>query len=188
MGGSHETTADLWAGRTVGIRFETMERLCTLLNCSLGDLFESTDDEQSTDESEADATDSPSLQEEKMEVSETTNGRPLANGLWNRLCEVCGSNEIAEIARNLGLSYHTVKNYTDGRLPAADVLIKIAEVTGVCLNWLLTGQGMQYIDSETSNYPHKAGVAHEIQASGNSLPITIRITIEGNRTEAKGDK
>ncbi|MBK6724806.1 MAG: helix-turn-helix domain-containing protein [Acidobacteria bacterium] len=34
--------------------------------------------------------------------------------------------------------------YKEGRLPAPDVLIKIANVTGVSLNWLLLGRGEMF--------------------------------------------
>lgn len=52
---------------------------------------------------------------------------------------------IATIARRLGLPHATVSNYyKDGRIPAPDVLIKIAAETGVSLNWLLMGTGEMY--------------------------------------------
>ena len=52
---------------------------------------------------------------------------------------------MAEVARRLGIPHATVRNYyKEGRLPAPDVLIKIAGETGVSLNWLLTGAGDMY--------------------------------------------
>ena len=48
---------------------------------------------------------------------------------------------MAEIARRLELPHATVRNYFQGRMPAPDVLIKIANETNVSLNWLLTGKG-----------------------------------------------
>jgi transcriptional regulator with XRE-family HTH domain len=52
---------------------------------------------------------------------------------------------IATIARRLGIPHATVSNYyKSGRLPAPDVLIKIAAETGVSLNWLLLGTGDMY--------------------------------------------
>ena len=48
---------------------------------------------------------------------------------------------MAEIARRIGVPHATVRNYFQGRLPAPDVLIKIANETNVSLNWLLTGKG-----------------------------------------------
>jgi transcriptional regulator with XRE-family HTH domain len=52
---------------------------------------------------------------------------------------------MAEVARRLGIPHATVRNYyKEGRLPAPEVLIKIAGETGVSLNWLLTGAGDMY--------------------------------------------
>lgn len=49
---------------------------------------------------------------------------------------------MAEVGRMLDLPHATVRNYyIEGRLPAPEVLIKIANVTNVSLNWLLTGKG-----------------------------------------------
>lgn len=51
---------------------------------------------------------------------------------------------MADVARRLGIPHATVRNYYQGRLPAPEVLIKIANVTNVSLNWLLTGKGEMY--------------------------------------------
>lgn len=51
---------------------------------------------------------------------------------------------MADIARQLGVPHATVRNYFSGRMPAPDVLIKIANTTGVSLNWLLIGTGEKF--------------------------------------------
>ena len=51
---------------------------------------------------------------------------------------------MADVARRLGIPHATVRNYYQGRMPAPEVLIKIANVTNVSLNWLLTGSGEMY--------------------------------------------
>ena len=52
---------------------------------------------------------------------------------------------MADVARRLKIPHATVRNYyKEGRLPAPEVLIKIARETGVSLNWLLTGSGDMY--------------------------------------------
>ena len=48
---------------------------------------------------------------------------------------------MAVVAKRLGIPHATVRNYYHGRLPAPEVLIKIAATTGVSLNWLLLGRG-----------------------------------------------
>ena len=55
---------------------------------------------------------------------------------------------MAEIARRIEVPHATIRNYFQGRMPAADVLIKIARNTGVSLNWLLTGAGTMYVSAE----------------------------------------
>lgn len=61
-----------------------------------------------------------------------------------RLGRIFDNRSMADIARRIGLPHATVRNYFGGRLPAPEVLIKIAEVTNVSLNWLLTGKGEMY--------------------------------------------
>lgn len=52
---------------------------------------------------------------------------------------------MAQVGRMLDLPHATVRNYyQEGRLPAPEVLIKIANVTNVSLNWLLTGRGSMH--------------------------------------------
>lgn len=52
---------------------------------------------------------------------------------------------MAEIARRIGVPHATVRNYFQGRMPAPEVLIKIANDTNVSLNWLLTGKGEMFL-------------------------------------------
>lgn len=54
---------------------------------------------------------------------------------------------MAEIARRIGVPHATVRNYFQGRMPAPEVLIKIANETNVSLNWLLTGKGEMFLAS-----------------------------------------
>ena len=62
-----------------------------------------------------------------------------------RLNKVFGNVSMAEVARRLEVPHATVQNYyRKGRLPATEVLLKIAEVTNVSLNWLLRGTGDMY--------------------------------------------
>jgi transcriptional regulator with XRE-family HTH domain len=57
---------------------------------------------------------------------------------------------MAVIARRIGVPHATVRNYFRGRLPAPEVLIKIANETNVSLNWLLTGSGAMYTEKAQS--------------------------------------
>lgn len=51
---------------------------------------------------------------------------------------------MAEIARQIDVPHATIRNYFQGRMPAPEVLIKIAGRTNVSLNWLLTGSGSMF--------------------------------------------
>lgn len=62
-----------------------------------------------------------------------------------RLQLAFGGATMAGVARRLDLPHATVRNYFQGRLPAPDVLIKIADATGISLNWLLTGRGEMFV-------------------------------------------
>jgi transcriptional regulator with XRE-family HTH domain len=63
----------------------------------------------------------------------------------DRLNKAFADASMAEVARRLGVPHATVQNYyRKGRMPATEVLIKIAEVTNVSLNWLLRGTGDMY--------------------------------------------
>jgi len=62
-----------------------------------------------------------------------------------RLSEAFEFATMAEIARRVGVPHATIRNYFQGRMPAPEVLIKIANETNVSLNWLLSGNGAMYL-------------------------------------------
>jgi transcriptional regulator with XRE-family HTH domain len=81
----------------------------------------------------------------------------FVKGFILRLKEALGTEEPAEIARGLGISYQAAKNYLEGRLPSAEVLTVIAEQTDYSLNWLLTGQGAKKTAAENTAEDHTPG-------------------------------
>jgi len=52
---------------------------------------------------------------------------------------------VAEIARHLEVPHATVRNYFNERLPATEILIKLANQTGVSLTWLLIEKGPERV-------------------------------------------
>ena len=68
----------------------------------------------------------------------------MNNDFILRFLKTFDDSSMAEVARRLKIPHATVRNYYQGRLPAPEVLIKIANETGVSLNWLLTGTGDMY--------------------------------------------
>jgi len=55
-------------------------------------------------------------------------------------CETCGERGKARFAKQLGISPSTYDYYESARIPPAELLVKIADVGGVDLRWLLTGE------------------------------------------------
>lgn len=67
-----------------------------------------------------------------------------------RLKQAFGHATMAEIARRISVPHATVRNYFTGRMPAPNVLMKIAAETNVSLNWLLIGTGEIFIEPAES--------------------------------------
>jgi transcriptional regulator with XRE-family HTH domain len=66
----------------------------------------------------------------------------------HRLKLVFPGQSVAEIARKLGVPHPTVSNYfKHNRVPATEILTKIADETDVSLTWLLTDKGPQWVIS-----------------------------------------
>jgi len=86
----------------------------------------------------------------------------------DRFQQVFPGLSVAEIARKLEIPHATARNYTRGRTPATEILVRIASETDVSLNWLLTGEGPQSVtpipkaeegpkqlsDENGSSHPH----------------------------------
>ena len=68
----------------------------------------------------------------------------MALTFQERLSSAFGNASMAEIARRINAPHATVRNYFQGRMPAPEVLIKIANETNVSLNWLLLGTGEMF--------------------------------------------
>lgn len=69
----------------------------------------------------------------------------MADKFTERLKQAFDFASMADIARRIKVPHATIRNYFQGRMPAPDVLIKIANQTHVSLNWLLTGSGEMYV-------------------------------------------
>ena len=61
-----------------------------------------------------------------------------------RLRQAFGGAKQVEIARKMGVSESAVKNYVTGRVPDAEKLLLIKNLTNCDLDWLLTGEGSQF--------------------------------------------
>lgn len=82
-----------------------------------------------------------------------------------RLMEACEAETIADVANRLQVPHPTARNYiAEGRLPATEILIRIANETGVSISWLLFGLGPKFLGTE--------------QATAIELPLHIRQLIQ----------
>ncbi|MCC6329714.1 MAG: helix-turn-helix domain-containing protein [Acidobacteria bacterium] len=72
----------------------------------------------------------------------------MSEGFTERLKQAFEHATMAEVARRIDVPHATIRNYFQGRMPAPEVLIKIADNTGVSLNWLLTGRGPMFLAGE----------------------------------------
>ena len=75
-------------------------------------------------------------------------GLIMPEDFTERLKKAFNFDTMAGIARRLGIPHATVRNYFGGRMPAPEVLIKIANETNVSLNWLLIGTGQMFADGD----------------------------------------
>lgn len=83
-----------------------------------------------------------------------------------RIRHLRGNLSQAEFAANLGVNKELIGKYERGlNTPGGDILKKMREVTGVSLNWLLTGDGdvfVQSVESRSSQYQNVDKVILEL--------------------------
>jgi phage repressor protein C with HTH and peptisase S24 domain len=60
------------------------------------------------------------------------------------LKKLMGDDSKASFAQKCGFSVGALTNYLNGSIPSADKAIRIAEIFGVNVQWLVTGEGPQY--------------------------------------------
>jgi transcriptional regulator with XRE-family HTH domain len=77
----------------------------------------------------------------------------------------------AQMAERLGISADEAAHYLNGVLPATEVLVKIAEETGVSLTWLLTNQGPQWARPAASPRGEIEGLAEEDGSAPRKEPV-----------------
>lgn len=104
-----------------------------------------------------------------------------------RFAEVCGTAEPARIQRLLNISYQAARNYLNGRLPDARVLLTIADRTPFSIHWLLTGKGEKFsLSSGTEDTPVLARQISELirQEVERSVDAALKrgLTPAGSRT------
>jgi len=89
--------------------------------------------------------------------------------LFDRIKQVriqhSGDRGKSRFARELGISPSTYNYYENNRIPPVDVLIKIAKLTGVDLQWLLTGEYAKQPQFSNENQPLMAKIDNILKNS-----------------------
>ncbi len=82
----------------------------------------------------------------------------------NRLNEFLNSfDKKSEFLENMNIPYQTLQNYCKGRMPHASFLKSLSEVYNVNINWLLTGNGVMYMDDNLpAVQPEKATIDSDL--------------------------
>jgi transcriptional regulator with XRE-family HTH domain len=62
-------------------------------------------------------------------------------GFGVRLATAFQGRTTKQVAEALGVTYYGARNYLEGRVPGPAMLLKISDVTGCSIHWLLTGEG-----------------------------------------------
>jgi len=98
------------------------------------------------------------------------------NAFSSRLKKVFEFATMSEVGKRLNVPHATVRNYYHGRLPAPDILIKIANETGVSLTWLLTGKGEMF------------AAGHGTKNHGQALELLINEIVDRRLAEIEKNK
>lgn len=74
------------------------------------------------------------------------------NSFENRLAKIIKDSGLSqkEFAKKIGVTEQGLGNYLNGRIPKADVLIRIKQMFNLSIDWLLTGS--EAIPDETDPY------------------------------------
>lgn len=94
-----------------------------------------------------------------------------------RLQELWPESTLEEIAQKIDMSYMGLnKVFAKNGLPKAETLIKVQEVTGCDLNWLLTGSGAPYLDKShagnAGGFPVQTGSDGVTDILGNPVDLS----------------
>jgi len=103
--------------------------------------------------------------------------------------EVAGPRGKARFAKQLGISPSTYDYYESSRVPPADVLVRIAEVAGVDIGWLLTGSA-EPGGGQAAIHPvvrRAAGVMARSPEAAAPLAAFIELLAEVERTFPSSD-
>jgi len=85
---------------------------------------------------------------------------------------------VKELAAQTGLKKHTIDNYLSvrGRMPAADVAVRIAKALGVSVEYLITGSDTSENKSSTHFSPeirHMARITEKLNSDYQKIALSL---------------
>lgn len=104
-------------------------------------------------------------------------------GFGSRLREAFNNAKNVDIASKLGVTEAAVRNYIDGRIPSAEMLVAISERTNCSIHWLVTGEGPKHLvkrDLLPGEEPY--GVDVVVGLPDGFIPILEKLAAEQNET------
>lgn len=118
-----------------------------------------------------------------MNESEQT----ICNRLERLRTEQFGDRGKSRMARELGIRPSTYDRYERDRVPPADLLVKIARVSNVTLEWLITGEGPrrppQILDAESEELSRRFEEAISLDVTLRPAARTFLDWLDGRRTQ-----
>jgi SOS-response transcriptional repressor LexA/DNA-binding XRE family transcriptional regulator len=95
---------------------------------------------------------------------------PIISRIRQLRCQYSGERGKNRFAKALGIRASTYNYYEKDRIPPVDILLKIAEITGSDIYWLLTGQ--EQTSCKCPNHPTE--LIRQIEYLTNTHPNTTR--------------
>jgi len=76
-------------------------------------------------------------------------------------------------------------NYTEGRLPSAESLLRIRDTYGINVDWLLTGEGTPYLpEKDVAGLPTASRPPCAIPQIIEAVAAEMGVTLNGQQMEA----
>ncbi len=112
---------------------------------------------------------------------------PICQRIAQLRAEMHGPRGKSAFARKLGLAASTYDYYENGRVPPADVLVRIADETGVDLRWLLTGRSdpARPMPTDHPALQRAAGLLADRPNAGDALAAFVEILQAADRFPRK---
>ncbi len=117
--------------------------------------------------------------------------RQPTNDICRRLADLraktAGPRGKSKFAKQLGISASTYDYYEGNRVPPAEILVRIADVTGADLRWLITGQaGMSSLTAEDHPVLRRAvKLLADVPDAAGPLGAFVDLLIETHKFPAK---